>query len=136
MKIDLSESRYSEIKELAEKNNLDLVVLFGSQAKGTAHKESDIDIGIYSKLELNLDDKIQLGHDLSLIFQNDNVDISIISYFSPLLSLQILKDAKVLYERENGIAATLKFYSWKLFAESKPFRDRSYAILKNRIAML
>lgn len=136
MKIILDEQKYKKINDLAERNGLDLVVIFGSQVKGTLNKESDIDIGIYGKDFLNLDDKINLSRDFSDIFENDNVDISVISPYSPLLALQILSKGKILYEREVDIAGMLKLYSWKLLAESKSFRDHSYMILKERIAML
>lgn len=136
MKIDLNDQKQNEIKLIAEKNNLDLVVIFGSQVKGTANKDSDIDLGVYSKLGLNLDNKIKLSHDFSEIFESDKIDINIISSNSPLLMRQILIEGKILYEKENNIADKLKLYAWKLLAESKFFRDKSFSILKNRIALL
>jgi predicted nucleotidyltransferase len=136
MKISLDEQDYEKIKQVAEENNLDLVVIFGSQARGTASKHSDIDIGIYGSSLLDLSDKTNLIRDFSEIFKSDKIDISIISLNSPVFTLQVLTDGKILYEKEKNIFGLLKLRAWKLFAESKPFMDKSYAILKSRIASL
>jgi len=132
----LDEQKNKLIEKIAENRGLDLVVLFGSQVKNKATKESDIDVGIYSSIGLNLDDKIAVASELAEVFQNENIDVSIISSNSPLLMRQILTDGKILYEKEKNLADKLKFYAWKLLAESKPFRDKSFALLKSRIAVL
>lgn len=134
--IVLDKQKNELIKEIAEKHNLDLIVLFGSWAKNRAIKESDIDIGIYSKSGLDFDKKINISKDFSELFESNNIDVSIISSNSPLLMYSILKDGKVLYEKENSLVNKLRFYAWKLLAESKSFRDHSFSLLKNKIAML
>jgi len=134
--IILDEQKNKLLKEIAEKHSLDLVVLFGSQAKNRASKESDIDIGIYRKSGLSLDDKISISKYFSEFFENNNVDISVISSNSPLLMRTILTEGKILYEKESNSAKKLKFYAWKLLAESKSFRDHSFSLLKSRIALL
>jgi predicted nucleotidyltransferase len=125
-----------KIKDLAEKYHLSLVVLFGSQAKGRAIKESDIDIGVFRKSGLTLDEQAVLNKEFSELFKNNNIDIKIISPNNPLLMYNILKHGKILYEKERGLADRLRLYSWKLAAESKTFRDRSFSSLKHKIASL
>ena len=49
------------IKRLAEKYQLSLVLLFGSQASGDVHKESDIDIGIMPNKNLTFEQEINLA---------------------------------------------------------------------------
>ena len=137
MKINLSEQQCEKIKDVALKNKLDLVVIFGSQVKGRTNMESDIDIGIYGSSFWDLDDnKINLVRDFSEIFKSDKIDMVVITLNSPQLALQILTEGKVLYEMERNIFGMLKLRAWKLYAESKQFRDNSYAILKSRIASL
>jgi predicted nucleotidyltransferase len=123
------------IKEIAISNNLDLIVLFGSHAKGRAMKESDIDIAVFRKTGgLTLDDQIILSGKFAELFKNNNIDVSIISSNNPVLMYNILKYGKILYTTEDKLADMLKLYAWKLLAESKPFRNRSFSILKERIA--
>lgn len=124
------------IKEIAMSHNLDLVILFGSQAKGRSMKESDIDIGVFRKTGgITLNDEIILSAKFAELFENNKIDISIISSNNPILMYNILKNGEVLYTNEKGLAETLKLYAWKLLAESKSFRDHSFSILKNRIAI-
>ena len=133
----LDEKKNQIIKEIAIHHNLDLVVLFGSYVKGRAMKESDIDIGVFSKtVTLTLDDEIILNKEFSELLKNDKIDISIMSPNNPLLMYNILKNGEILYTTEKKLFDVLKLYAWKLLAESKSFRDRSFSILKNRITAL
>ncbi len=134
MKI-FDEKMSPKIKEIAICQDLDLVVLFGSYAKGRAMEESDIDIGIFRKTGgLTLNDQIILSGEFTELFRSNNVDVSIISPNNPVLMYDILKYGKILYTTENKLADILRLYAWKLLAESKSFRDHSFSILKNRIA--
>ena len=123
-----------EIQSLAEKYNLDLVVLFGSVAKDRAIKESDVDIGVYKKGGMDYDLRIVLMKEFSILL-NSNVDLQAISSNSPLLMYKILQ-GKLLYQKESGTFDRMRVYSWKLLAESKSFRDHSYSVLKKRITLL
>jgi len=130
-----NEKKSQTIKEIAVCHSLDLVVLFGSQAKDRAMKESDVDIGVFRKTsEPTLNDQIVLSGKFAELFKNNNIDISVISSNNPVLMYNILKNGKILYTTENELADTLRLYAWKLLAESKSFRDHSFSILKNRIA--
>ena len=120
------------IKEVAISNQLDLVVLFGSHAKNRAVKESDIDIGIYGDRYISWDEKIELSLEFSKIFKSDNLDVQIISSNSPLLMHNILSSGKVLFEKKKGVFSMLKLYAWKIFADSKSFRDNCFRIIKER----
>lgn len=123
------------IREIAIRHNLNLVVLFGSHSKGRAMKESDIDIGVFRKTDdITLNDQAVLSEKFAELFKSNNVDISIMSPNNPVLMYDILKYGKILYTIESKLADTLRLYAWKLSAESKSFRDRSFSILKKRIA--
>ena len=124
----------SNIKDISEKYHMDLVVLFGSYSKGRATKESDIDIGIFRKGGLiSSEDQISLSGDLSILFKNNNIDISVISSNNPVLMFNILKNCKTLYTTDVKLLDTLRLYAWKLLAESQSFRNHSFGILKSRI---
>lgn len=131
----LDEKKNLAVEEIAKRHNLDLVMLFGSRAKGRAVKESDIDIGVYRKNGgLTLSDQTVLSGKFSELFKSNSIDISIISPNNPVLMYNILKHGKILYATENKLADTLKLYAWKLLAESKSFRDRLFSALKSKIA--
>jgi predicted nucleotidyltransferase len=129
-----NEHRRDELNAICRKHNLGLVVLFGSQISGRVSKESDIDVGVYRASGLTLDDKVILSKEFSDLLGSDKIDIAIISSNSPILMYNILETGKVLYAKEKTSADALRIYAWKLLAESKKFRDRSYDVLKNKIA--
>ncbi|MEI8175155.1 MAG: nucleotidyltransferase domain-containing protein [bacterium] len=122
----------SKIAVLAEKHNLKLVVLFGSQARNRANKESDIDVGIYRDSNISWDEKIKLSLEFGNILKNNNVDVEIISSNSPLLMHNILNSGKILFEKDKDVFFVLKLYAWKVFTDSKMFRDNCFKIIKER----
>ncbi len=133
--ITSEETRYL-IRDIAIDQHLDLVMLFGSYAKGRAVKESDIDIGVLKKTGLSHDDEINLNHQFSELFKSNNVNVSIISSNNPLLMYNILAFGKILYQKEDDLAYRLKLYAWKLLAESKSFRDHSFSLVRQKIISL
>lgn len=72
--------------------------IFGSHAKGTNTRESDIDIAILlsETPEKTLDYQLYLVKELSGIL-GDNVDLVILNNAPPLLKNQVIKHGKVIY---------------------------------------
>lgn len=58
-----------KIKEVAEKYDLEFVVLFGSQATGQTHQKSDVDLGVISRSEV---DWGKLFVDTNMLIINDS----------------------------------------------------------------
>ena len=54
-----------QIKKLAEKHGLSLVILFGSQVAGKTHKESDYDFAYLSDKKLSFEDEGKIIIDLA-----------------------------------------------------------------------
>ncbi|MCL2053568.1 MAG: nucleotidyltransferase domain-containing protein [Oscillospiraceae bacterium] len=71
-------------KELVDKFNPEKVILFGSQAKGTATEKSDIDLCVVADVET--ESKIDLGSDINhyLIWDCDSEKPPDIIVYTPL----------------------------------------------------
>jgi len=123
-----------KIIELAEKYGLSLVVLFGSQATGKTHRDSDIDIAYISQKKLDFDAKSSLNSDLTGVFGNDRVDIVDIKTANPLLLRAIVRDAVVLYEKSKNIFDNIYVYAFKLYEEPKPLFELRKYLLDKRLA--
>src|SRR3989344_3232910 len=91
--------------EIARKHNLDLVVLFGSQATGKTHPKSDIDIAVISKKPF---DKFKVMDDLWKFLEREDVEVVNLANVSPTLMRAVVVDGKLLYERERAM-----FLQWK-----------------------
>ena len=78
MKFGLSERTYNAIKKVIENNSKYKFKLFGSRAKGTFKKNSDIDLAIFKNINReeytirNEIDELDIIYKVDLVFVNDN----------------------------------------------------------------
>ena len=84
-----------EIRALAEKYNIEKVILFGSRARGDFYRTSDIDIascgGDFLRFSLDVDEQT------ATLLQYDIVNLE--GAVSEELRNAILKEGKILYEK-------------------------------------
>lgn len=123
----------SKVVAIAEKYHLSLVVLFGSQATGNTHKESDIDIAYLSEAPLSLGDESKLVVDLIQIFRSEAVDLTSVRGSSPLLLREIVRTGKVLFERTPSLFTSLYAYALRIYEEAYPLFELRSAFLKKHI---
>ncbi|MDI6732065.1 MAG: nucleotidyltransferase domain-containing protein [Candidatus Margulisbacteria bacterium] len=126
MKIDLK-----KIERLAASNNVDLVVLYGSQLTNYVNARSDIDIAVHvktAKIEYPAFSKM-LG-DFVGIF-GDKLDLVLLNEAPPLLKYQIAVYGKVLYEEKEGLFDSFKILSSRFYADTKKFRDLNSVYIDN-----
>ena len=123
-----------QIKELAEKYGLDLVMLFGSQVTGKTHKESDFDIAYLSDKKLSFEDEGRMIIDLApIIGARDErlVNLSNIRQAGALLLKEIFDKHRVLFCADQNIYDSYKIFAVKNFLENRPLFDlRDYLIGK------
>lgn len=111
------------IKKIAKKYDLNFLVLFGSQATGKTHKQSDVDIAYSAKKELNYRQEYYLtGELLRSLHLNPKIrtDLVDLNNVSPLLAKEVAFTGKLLAEITPHSFARFQMYAFKLFIESKP----------------
>ncbi len=116
------------IQQIADKFSLDLIILFGSQATGKTHSESDWDIAVKGYHVLTMDQRIDLIGEFEKHFPN--VDIVDIRRADPLLLACIASDGKPLYERDPLNFAEFKLYAQTQYIDARPLLDK--VIEKNK----
>ncbi|OGF22150.1 hypothetical protein A2Y83_00925 [Candidatus Falkowbacteria bacterium RBG_13_39_14] len=93
----------AKIKEIAEKYDINTVYLFGSQAIGDIHENSDYDFAAQFSENIKenkyFDLKLKIMSDIMRLVKSDKVDLVILNeQKSPLaLKYRIIKDGKVLF---------------------------------------
>ncbi|MCX7761001.1 MAG: nucleotidyltransferase domain-containing protein [Hydrogenothermaceae bacterium] len=92
------EEYIQDIVEELKKYNPERIILFGSRAKGTATKSSDIDIAV--DLDLDYREERKLKEKLDEISGLYSVDIVFLPKVKEEFKQQILKEGVTLYERE------------------------------------
>lgn len=100
MEIDQKKIDQKKIEEIVKKYNLELLLLFGSRAKGTAHKFSDYDFGYVSSHELDYIKKGELGVDLEKLAKSKYVEAVDLKKSGPFLLKEVVKNNRVLFAKE------------------------------------
>jgi predicted nucleotidyltransferase len=118
-----------KVAELAEKYHLSLVLLFGSQASGATHRESDVDIAVLGEKALTEHDFMMINYECTTIFGTDRVDIVNIRRAPSLLLRRITDEAVVLYDRTDHAFSALEVLAARRFAEAQPL----YEITREKI---
>ena len=122
----LTEKQKLKIKEVAERYQLKLVLLFGSQTTGKVHQESDFDIGYLPLKNLGFERENHLNYEFTNIFKNDRVDTVDLRKAPPLLLYAIFHQCLVLFEEDNLIFPTYRAYAFKKYVEAKPLLEKTF----------
>ncbi len=119
-----------ELKDIAEKFDLDFILLFGSRAKGRQTEESDFDIAVYGRHILSEEEKIVLSSELSYILKSEDIDVVDIKNSSPLLRKRIFDSYKVLYCRSAFLLYQVELASLYEYNEARILYEMRHERLK------
>lgn len=126
MQVEINEKLKDRVAKLAEKYGLRLVLLFGSQARGETHKESDMDIAYLSGKPLDFNQECYLNFEFTTIFHQDRVDTVDIKKSNPLLMYAIFDCPKILFQADDIIFSNYQAYAFKKYIEATPiFQERA-----------
>lgn len=127
----LLREKQEEIAKIAKNYDLDMVVLFGSQATGRTHPKSDIDIGYTSQMRLELDTRFKIETEISVLLHRGDIEFVDLRRISPVMKQIIADEGILLYEIRPGTFEAFCMYAFKLYVETKPLRELRYLSLRN-----
>lgn len=111
-----------KLDSLAKHYNLKFVILHGSYATGAPRSDSDLDIAIFGKKEVNFSDLLKFYGDCEKIFGNNRdreLDLKTLHGVDPLFRYEVVKTGKLLYgdplEYED-----YKAYAFRAYEDAKP----------------
>ncbi len=90
-----------KISNYCEKNNISLLLLFGSRAANSHNRSSDLDLGVLFESDYYDYEKTTTG--LIDTFEKDVVDIVVLNHSDPLLNFEIISNYRILYCRDEDI---------------------------------
>jgi predicted nucleotidyltransferase len=122
-----------KIKSLAEKYGLSLVLLFGSQATGHTHKNSDIDIGYVCRRYIDYAENYAICLELMRIFKHKDIEFTNIYNVSPAMKKQIADTGISLYGKNAVIFDYFKIHAFREYMDTKPLRIYRDLLVKDFI---
>jgi predicted nucleotidyltransferase len=121
----------NDIKErltpLFQKKGLQLVLLFGSIAKGNVHRKSDIDLGFLFNEPI---DVLALTNEVTKLLHSDRVDVVDLRRASPLLKFSAAQKGKVLHERSDGLFNEFLSLAFRMYIDTKKLRDANGEMIR------
>lgn len=127
----MNNSLKKKLKEIAKKFNLELLVVFGSYAKGTQKKDSDLDIAYISNKKIN---EIELNYQIIQKTNIQKIDINEIrNDNSIVLNEQIFKYGKLIFEKKEGLFYDLLNSTFINYQDSKFLRKTKSKVLQEKI---
>lgn len=123
----VDEKRQAKIKDIAEKQGLKLVVLFGSQATGRLHPKSDIDVAILPRDASVLS---RATEEIGDVFGQNDVEVADLSVPSPYLWHAVAQEGVLLYESKKGLFSEWKLRAMNLWYDSAWLRTKQTRYLK------
>jgi len=113
---------------LFRKEGLQLVLLFGSMAKGSVHGKSDIDLGFLFDEPV---DVLALTNEVVKLLHSDRVDVADLRRASPLLKFSAAKEGIVLYERSDALFNQFLSLAFRMYIDTKKLRDARRQMIRD-----
>ena len=124
-----------KLTEIARRYELDLVIVFGSQAQGQARPGSDIDVAVrwisrdWEDVEREL---ALIGELTEAIWGDGDLDVSFLNGASPVLLFEVACSGLPLYESQPGDFILFQSYAARCYYDQSKFADLQDKYLKER----
>jgi len=116
-----------KLTPLFNEEGLQLVLLFGSAAAGTAHRKSDIDLGFLFEKPADL---VALTNRVIRLLHTDRVDVVDLRKTGPLLNFSVAKKGRLFYESSKGVYNEFCSLAFRRYVDSKKMRDRRAEVIQ------
>jgi len=135
--MDLDKKILETIEKINLKENIKMVILFGSQARGDFKKNSDIDLAFLMEEEyLKNKNVLDVRSELVSIFSSEikkDCDIIFINQAPPLLKYQIVKYGRTMYLDKDFDYSSFFSLTLKEYFDFKFYQDFQNKMFLKRI---
>jgi len=116
----LTSEQQQGLRDLGERYRLDLLLLFGSRARGRERAGSDHDIGVVDfSHPLTEADESRLVGEMYELFRTDAVDLVVLRRVSPLLQFTVATEGIVLYAHDPDTHRRYRWRACKLWEDNR-----------------
>ena len=106
------------LEPLFARSDVDLVVLFGSRARGSAVPSSDVDLGVMARGDIE-----DLRIEAIRLLETDWVDVVDLSRADPLLAMSVARYGRPIHERKPGAFASFASLALRRYNDTAKFRE-------------
>ena len=131
----LTKAQKEKIKQIAQKYNLKLVLLFGSQVSGYLNRESDVDIAFLPSKKLTFKQDYTLNYEFTNVFGTDKVDTVNLKTAPPLLMKQIIDNCQILYQLKPMVFDYFEAYARQRYQEAAPLFEMTEKAIKRFVGL-
>lgn len=141
--MNFSKLQLKMLKNAFRENGVVFAYLFGSQAAGTATKDSDFDFAVMLSEEVKknkrFDIRLKLISEISRILKDDKIEVVVLNDTRSLLfKFVIVKEGKLFFEKDHSarvdfeLKAMNEYYDYDSFLNSynQAFLKRELAVAK------
>jgi hypothetical protein len=122
---------------VSARKEIQAAYLFGSVARGRARPDSDIDIAILLRDNVQpsrfLEYRLELMADLGAALQRSNVDIVILNEATPLLAHRVLSQGKLVFERSASARVRFQVRTASRYLDLVPMFETHIRYLKKSV---
>ena len=131
----------NQMQQVADRYQLDLVVLFGSYARGRSRPDSDLDVAIhttrqdYGKRDPDTEAfwEMELFADLNGVFQApEGLDLVVLNRVDSTVLFEVARYGIPFYQREPAKFHRFRSYAARRFYDDAKFRRWGWEFLKQR----
>lgn len=110
-----------DLKDIAKKHGVALVLKFGSSVTGREHPGSDLDIAVLlDRSTITFQEHLELLQSLQPLFPDRELDLALINHADPLFLKKITENCELLYGAPEKLQA-LKIYAFKRYQDHARF---------------
>ena len=120
----------NNLETLIDSYGIKLIYIFGSYAKGTNGKDSDLDIAVFLEDNYNPLDKLTLIGEFTDIFKRNDIDLVILNNANSVLKHQVIKYGKLVYMENEDIKVNFEVRVLKEYMDMEPFRRTQMKYIK------
>lgn len=135
---EITEERLQAAVQVCTDAGAELVYLFGSQPRGKAWAESDVDLAVLLGPSVPKERygavRAQLISELMSVFGSNDVDVVTLNQASPLLTYAgIIQGGRLLFEKDRLSRIRFEVRAFQQYVDTAPLREIQNRYLKEAI---
>lgn len=127
----------ANLEKKLKKEGAIFAYLFGSQASGNTHRESDVDIAVFLSPKIKsskyFDKSLELADLFKETYPGRERQVVILNQAPPLLKAEVLRKGQLIFCQDEEALVKFKIDTMHLYEDTKPLRAIQYFYLKDKI---